>query len=347
MTEKAPSLKDIAEKAGCSVSVVSTVLNKSKGNVRVGKELRTSILNAAEALNYQPNYHAKALNSGRSQTLGLIMDASPGNRAFVGIEAGVQEAAQEAEYDLLMITGTKCERAGVRGERYVSERRLDAVICAASYNARLYKEQGGEKAVVVEGSVDPFPSVRLDAEPGMRAAAKHLAELGHTDVLYLGKAASRHIVLQERLDAFRSACKRNGIALDECFIPREEFFGEVDQHLEYNYEQLKTHLDLPEAATAVVCYNDTLAMALVDYLREQGMHIPQDMSIIGFDDVHATHCRPGLTTVSHMYREMGARAVEVALRMVEGESLANEVFHVPARLVVRGSTVAPQNRSKS
>jgi LacI family transcriptional regulator len=182
----------------------------------------------------------------------------------------------------------------------------------------------------------------------MTAAAEHLASLGHRHVAYIGRRNKEQIVLEERLVAFRAACEHCGMELSEKFLPPGRSYSEdVDRHVRDSYNQLARHLDLPASVTGVMCTNDTLALALIALLRERGVRIPEEMSVVGFDDLHASLSWPALTTVSHMFHELGAKAVEVAMELAEEDRPAARSVVVPAQLVVRKSTGTPDSRKRS
>jgi DNA-binding LacI/PurR family transcriptional regulator len=339
-----PSLREVAEAAGVSPTTVSLVLNGRADEMRIGQATRERVVKSAEQLGYRSNYHARALIEGRSYALGLVTNTPLQHRMWGTIAAGAHEAARKAGHDVIIVGKGENESAAARGVRYLRERRLDALICSGGAAPSVKVAANRKlKAVVIQGELPPFSSVRLDPAPGMWAAAEHLANLGHRHVAYVGKRAQRTIMLKPRLDAFRSACERLEIRLTEVFLPPEDrYHQELDWHVRYNYDQLSTHLDLPASVTGVMCHNDTVALSLISFLRDRGTRIPDEMSVIGFDDLHASLCWPALTTVSHMFHELGAKAIEVAMELAKDDRPAARSVVVPAQLVVRASCVAPR-----
>lgn len=332
-------MRDVADRAGVSISTVSFVLNGRADAMGIRRSTQDRVNRCAAAIGYRGNYHARALLRGRASALGLAMGSSLQHRMWGAIATGVEKAARAAGYDLLIVSGADGEAALDRGIRHLRERRLDALVCEGSAAGKRQTLKAGVRAVVVQGSAGPLPSVRLDPAPGLDAAVDHLAGLGHRHVACVGKRRGGRTLLADRVTALRESCARRGLLLTEIFLPAEEsYHDEIDWHLRYNHDALTRGLDLPDSVTGVFCYNDTLALALMALLRERGIRVPDDVSVIGFDDLHATLSLPALTTVSHMYRELGAKAVEVALALVDGAPRPAGPVLVPAQLVVRQST---------
>jgi LacI family transcriptional regulator len=189
-----------------------------------------------------------------------------------------------------------------------------------------------------------YPAVNLDAEPGIRAAVKHLAGLGHRRILWLGVQAPEEPWALSRLSAFREAASEVGVESTHYNVENPEvLYGKIEDQIERAVNELRDDLPPLRETTAVMCCNDTVALALCAVLRERGLQVPRDVSVIGFDDLLASFAVPAMTTVSHMLPQIGARAVELALEiMEEGREHPYEVeVKVPAELVVRRSTCEP------
>ena len=342
-----PTVRDVAKDAGVSPTTVSFVLNGRAQEMHIGEAATARVRESAAKLGYDRNYHARALRRGRSNVLGLVMNMPLHNRWWNMIAAGVQEAANAAASNLLIVGPTANRLARTTGEQCLREKQVDALVCIGGYNAPDPANAGNNpRAVVIYGDVAPYPWIAFDAAPGLEAAVAHLANLSHRSLAYLGKRDGRKIMLKHRLDAVRKAARQHKVDLQEVFVAAEErqYSQDFNYHLKHDYEQLRALPDSPGAATAVLCYNDTLAMALVNLMRERGVRVPEDLSVVGFDDMHATHCLPALTTVSHMLPELGAKGVEVALKLVEDAPLPSGKVEVAAELVVRESTAPPRRK---
>lgn len=341
------TLRDVAEMAGVSITTASFVMNGKGRRMGLGKSTSERVLRCARELGYEGNYHARSLRHGRSSTIGLAMSTSLQHRMWGTVAAGVDEAARGAGNDLLIVGQDGDEHAAVKGLGYLREKRIDALVCTGGTAYQLRDAPADADIVVVQGRDIGFPTVNLDPAPGMRAAAEHLAALGHTRVAYFGKKAGGRVQLEERLDVFRTACTERGMELATVMLSSEEsYHEEIEWHLHHCYDLIGGLTALP-AATAMMCYNDTMALALCAVLRDRGLRVPTDVSVVGFDDLHAAQGLPGLTTVSHMLRELGARAVKLALSFVEAEDPATRHDTVAAELIVRESTAPPPESARS
>lgn len=340
MSIRLPSLKDIAEKAGCSISAASIVLNNSKGNIGVGEELRTSILEAAETLGYRQNYHARALKTGRSFTFGVSLPP-PMAGDFFGreLERGIRKRISDLEYDLLVF-GRRDPHRAFDG---LIEKRIDGLVLSFPGNALTVNLEKRWPLVLIQRPAENgYPAVRLDPEPGLLQAAEHLAELGHRKVLYLGlHDENGKERTPERRSVFQTAAEKEGMSSEEIFITNwEKPDRDIEVRLDWYSREIEEKLVYSDDVTAVFCYNDFVGLALYHVLGKRGIRIPEDMSVIGFDNYSAGFAIPGLTTVSHMLPEIGAAAVDMLVEIIEKEQeYPYEVeVTVPAELVIKGST---------
>ena len=342
------TLRDVANRAGVSPTTASFVLGNKAHEIGICEATSDRVRRCAEELAYHGNYHARALLNGRSRAIGLILPTSLHHRKWGKVAAGVDEAAHTRGNDLVIISRTRDESAVARGLRYLSEKRIDTLICAGPLDQVVVDHSPNDgRVVTVLSGESPFPVMKLDANPGLEAAAAHLADLGHRDVVYLGKEQNGTVVLKERADSWRAACGRHGMRNTEITIPGETHYEpDVEWHLHYCYDHLVKIPPLDPTVTAVMCFNDTVALAFMTVLRERGVRVPQDISLIGFDNLHANTSLPGLTTVSHMFHKMGARAVDVALDLLDEKQVIPSSLVVRSELVLRGST-GPAHRDSA
>jgi LacI family transcriptional regulator len=264
------------------------------------------------------------------------------------IESGFTAEANEHGYEMLSLTAPDGEQAIRRAARYVQQGRIDgfAVFSGVPPDSRITDEIPPSVPLVhvwfYEGLL--YPVVTLDPAPGLEQAVSHLVDMGHKRLAWLGLQGPEGPGAPDRLQAVRDAAGTHGIEITERFIaPRQQALGHSASVF---YEKLSGKLDTLEEATAVLCYNDALAVGLCVALREAGLRVPEDVSVVGFDDVQAVHAVPRLTTVSHCFAEMGRAAVRHLDELIEsGEERSEEAILVPSRLVVREST-APAPRAR-
>jgi DNA-binding LacI/PurR family transcriptional regulator len=187
------------------------------------------------------------------------------------------------------------------------------------------------------------PVVTLDPAPGIVEAVVHLARLGHRKVAWIGAKAEDQVQVPDRLDAFRTAAQASGIRIVEHHLQIDRIPRRSRLTVQGFYQQLSGALGALRGTTAALCYNDMLAMALGAALRDRGIRPGRDYSLIGFDDTQALHALPPLTTVSHMFPEMGIAAVDLLEKMIdENRPRPSSVTRVASKLVIRQSTCPVQ-----
>jgi len=332
-----------------SPTTISFVLNGQAAQMKVSETTVQRVREAAERLGYRPSYHARTLTSGRCFTLGLALEDQSvlGHRFWGPVATGICEAAKKESYELLLIMGRSEETAFARGIRFLQEKRLDALLVlggaapGAAGDARL-------PIVIIQGNSDDYPTVLLNPAPGIDEAIRHLAQLGHRDILRIGRAQDGADSTPDRLNAFRRAVRSAGVTGREWIVESKLGYSpRLEDHIAEYRQVLASSLRLESGTTAILCYNDTMALALYSVLAERGLRIPDDISVIGFDDLHASHAIPALTTISHSLSEMGAKAVEIALSQL-GEKITRARSratskNVAAKLVIRQSTAVARS----
>jgi LacI family transcriptional regulator len=349
------TLTDVAKAAGVSVATASMVLNPSSKSGRVGAERSERVRAAAAKLGYVPNYHARAMQAGRAETLGFALDYGQagttshdepmGGEYFHHLTMGIEVRTHFVGYNLALIGPGVSERAIDRGVRQLQQRRLDALIVPAvlrSASLTQLVQRPLELPIVLVEHDGPstMPVVHYDEAEGVRRAVRHLAELGHRHLLWLGPQQDGHTRTRE--DLFDAALREFDLAGDSCrFIVPEPRYRRTSI-IDAATVALGQRLRSPRSFTGVVCYNDFTAVGAYAALLSAGVVIPQQVSVIGFDDFTAAYLHPRLTTISHMLVEMGQRAAELALELVGGSgALARLRGHrevlVP-QLVERAST---------
>jgi len=336
------TIHDVARQSGVSITTVSMVLNK--GSRPVSAESRRRVLEAARALNYTPNANARALVSRRTQAIGVVFGTNLTgltitNPYVSAVLQGVLDAATELEY-VVSLYSTPWRDAERDAAAFRNGRVDGVLIFAPVLGSDLVPGLAGlgvPLVVVSAPSGEPgVPWVDIDNRRGVRLAVEHLLALGHTRIAHLmGNIDQANVI--ERDDAFRAALSGAGVALPAAY--------RVDG--EYNHESgmKNAHclLSLPEPPTAIFAGNDVLALAALDAARERGLRVPEDLSVVGFDDIPAaTLVNPQLTTVRQPLTEIGARAMRRLVETIEGRAPEQMVYVLEPELVVRGTTAAPR-----
>lgn len=337
---RAPTLKDVARKAGVGVVTVSSVINGASTPTRVSDATRQRIIQAAAELRYHPNAMARGLRRRRVHIMGVLFDThSPfvisNNPHASGVLEGILTTGREAGYNCLVFT-TEWQNAEVSATLFRDQLTDGILVIAPRVGSDTVEGLATLDIPLVvvsaEARVKDVPWVDVDNALGARLAAEHLASLGHTRIAYLAGHETQWSV-RERHAAFWSRLAEFGIE------ERPEYRRVGTFSLSGSYKSAQYLLELPEPPTAIFATNDALAMAAMDAARVMGVSIPEELSIVGFDDVPmAVHVRPQLTTLRHPIREVGCIAIQLLLNRINGESIENPGVRLPPELIVRGST---------
>ncbi|NLF39507.1 LacI family transcriptional regulator [bacterium] len=334
--------RDIAAAAGVSVTTVSFVLAGRAEEMHLSRATVRRVEDAAARLGFTPNYHAQALSTGRARTLGLITGGERRvllHRFWSPVAAGVGVHASERGHNVLIMAdgvGSTSDNAA----EFLRQKRIDGLI-AFAYPSPPPLHVGPKAPVVIIGGRGwSHATVTLDDVAGIAAAMSHLVDLGHRDILYVGDTGCEANVSQRRARAFRAAGRRTGVRTRQLDLDRTHPADlSDDAFIQLYRDQLAATLKLPASTSAAICYNDNVAVAFCAVLGERGLRVPADISVIGFDDLHAASAIPPLTTVSHMLEEMGAAAVDLLLDMIERTKRPRDLVVTP-RLVIRASTAS-------
>jgi LacI family transcriptional regulator, repressor for deo operon, udp, cdd, tsx, nupC, and nupG len=301
---------------------------KSAG--RISAKTEQAVRQAAEELGYRPNMAARALRTGAARSVGLVVPDV--THPFFGLTMrGAQEAAYSAGYAVALVD--------VPLDRPL-EAPLEA-LRAGPADGFIYfsveppeRRPGGERIVVIEAEPEGVPWVALDTAGGTDAAMAHLIELGHRRIGQLGSRV-QYPTFQIRMARWRAALESVGVE------PVESLWAGAAFDFDDAAAAATRLLDVPDPPTAVVCDDDILAGGVYLAARDRGLRIPEDVSVVGFDDLpFARVLAPGLTTVRADARRLGAVAFEALLSVMAGEQVEGQTL--PVELVVRDSTAPPR-----
>lgn len=332
-----PTLHDVAARAGVHVATASRALN-AETRTMVKLDTAARVLAAATELGYQPNPIARGLKTNRSMSVGLVIPDLT-NPLFPPIVRGIEDFLMGEGYAPLLVNTDNSDEREALLVTALRRRQVDGMIFATARLehpaiARLAAEK--VPLVLVNRRLDhpELPSVISDDAAGVIFAVEHLIALGHTRIAHLagpqwtstGKA---------RLAAFRRVMKSH--SLDSGMVARARLWSEGEGARAMGGLMTK-HADL----TAVVAGNDLLALGCYDYMYQNSIVCPDDLSVVGFNDMQfVDKVRPGLTTVALPQYEIGARAAELLLERIRHPSTPVREVVLPVALVVRGSTAAP------
>ncbi|AFT76564.1 LacI family transcriptional regulator [Alteromonas sp. DY56-G5] len=328
-----PTIYQVAERAGVSLSTVSRVLN---GKASVNKVLKERVEKAVKELNYRPNSVARSLANNRTDSVGVLVPEL--NAPFFGdLMQAVESTLRAADKHVIISVGRNCLETEKDAVEFLISRNCDALIMhaeALSDEYLLELNQSKLPVALVNRQVEGLPEActSLDNEKGGYLATRHLLELGHKDIAYISGPTDK-CDASLRLEGHKRALSEAGLPIN----PQLIFNGD------YSEEDGKIGLlelmarDVP--FTALVCANDWMASGAISCARDLGMSLPHDLSVVGFDDVvFAHHVFPRLTTVSNPIAEMAEMSAKYILNKVYGQANNVQLYFEPS-LVVRESTV--------
>ncbi|HTP00208.1 MAG TPA: LacI family DNA-binding transcriptional regulator [Anaerolineales bacterium] len=323
------TIQDVAKTAGVSVSTVSRVLN---GKVDVASETQDRIRSVIDDLGYTTNLAARSMRSFRKNLVGLLMPdiAYP---FAIEVMKGVNQAIAESEFDLLVYTTGDVRKSGraLHEQKYVSlltNSITDGVIIVAPVAAEFATD-----APIV--SIDPvtsnpnYPAVHATNYRGALDAMEYLLGLGHRRIGFVSgrdelESANR------RLKGYQDALANAGIPMDEGLIASGDYTTETGAKC------ARQLLAVKHRPTAIFASNDQSAMGVYQVAADMGLRIPEDLSIVGFDNIMESKYM-GLTTVDQFISEMGSVATNMLIELIQGESLDSQTYQMKTQLVIRTS----------
>ena len=329
MTRRRPAarrtttLKDVAREAGVSIAAVSYSLN---GGGTIGEEVRLRVREVADRLGYRPNRSAQAVRTGRSMTLGLVLP-DLNNPYYPALARSFEHTAREAGYTTILIDTSGSVEEELEGIRELENHGVaGAIWCQTSDQLATSADEYAMPIVVVGAPGAAFDNVMADDVAGGRLAARHLLDHGHRDIgLLVGDAVPDD--KNDRRNAFVAAVGRRAKIRFELKTPYAiDLAGTVIETLSRR------------TVTAVMCGNDLIAIGVLRAARQLRIRVPEDLSVIGFDDIPwAAIVTPALTTINQPVAELATVALELLLDRLDRPDLPLRHRKVPVRLVERDS----------
>lgn len=332
------SIREVAEKAQVSVTTVSRVLNDSSS---VTDQTRRRVKRVIQELGYRPNPSARALRSNRTNLIALVIPELV-NPYFSAIAEGVQDAARQAKLQLILGACGNIEGAELQYLELLPHKQIDGLILStpahgADRRSKRRLEELGRKGYPIvslgqrfEETKRYFDAITTDTAVGTREAMLHLLESGHSRVAYFGAPSG---IAKTRLDTYRAVLNARGL-----FVEDDLIFS-TDLTLESGYRLAKKVFCQHRRPTAVLAVNDMVAIGVILAVQDEGLEVPKDVSVVGFDDIPmASIMRPHLSTVAQPKYELGQLAAERLIGRLDGSIRDFEQISLSTRLVVRDST---------
>lgn len=336
------TIKDVARLAQVSISTVSEILN---GKMAGTPETRARVEQAAKRLRYVPNVHARKLLTRRSENIAFYFSRISNfsshlisNPFYSAVLEGVDIGLDKGKFNLMFETIEEARGGRARPPRPLQEDNVDGMLLAGQFDKAFLEHVRKHKtpAVLIDNNYLDMDSVVTDNVAGARQAVEYLHGLGHRRIGFLCGQLDRPS-FQERMEGYRAALASLGLPYDQRLVAYADYPG--------GDEPSERLLSLARPPTALFAANDAIAIATMRHLIAKGVRIPKDLSLIGFDDIYyAKDLVPALTTIHVHKQEMGRRALERLLQIIESGSRVPEKIVLPTVLVARETCAEPGGR---
>ncbi len=328
----AASIKDVAREAGVSIATVSRVLNDVDV---VNEETKKKVQDAIKKLGYRPNIVARSLKTQKSRTIGIIIpDIS--NQFYPEIVRGAEDVANIYNYNIMLCNTDLDPEKEMEYLRVLKEKMVDGVIYMSNSLEPEIIElvKSLELPVTLVETTDrenTFPSVTIDNVKAAFEATEYLIKKGNKKVAYIGTYEDSVNAAAYRFSGYKEALSKNNMEFDKSLC----FFGGLKAH--DGHEGMNSILKNGDI-DAVFCASDEIAMGAINALRESGKKIPEEVDVIGFDDIYsASIFYPKLTTVVQPMYDMGSVGMRMLIKVINGAELVQHHFVLPHQIVERDS----------
>jgi LacI family transcriptional regulator len=335
-------IRDVAREANVSITTVSRALN---GYDDVNEETKKRIFKVVEQLRYAPNVNARSMGGIHQIVIALLISglSREDDSGFVfGMISGMHKVASEHNCESIILTTDTQSQSTMSYLQLCRQKNVDGVLISGLNNDDpYYKELMNSEipCVVVEGEFHSrnVSGLSIDNEMASYEAVRYLIELGHDKIGMMNGKASADVAIR-RQKGYRQALRNSGIDLDDSWIYDGQFLKEEA------YEQAKRMLSEHPDMSAVFCASDLMAIGVIEAIKEKGLRVPEDISVIGFDDIPlARYIEGGLTTIRQPFYDMTVKGVEALYQMVTNKRSYDHIY-APYEFVKR-KTVAAHDRS--
>ena len=345
--QRRSTIKDVAAEADVSISTVSLVMNERDG---VSPDTRERVLQTAERLGYVPTGAARQLVTRRTGNIGFVVREDHFTRSepfYTRVFLGTEFEARYHNQYVLLTTIPERYQPGTHTPRFLRERNIDGLLIAGKVDSTFLAEvrEMDVPMVLVDYYAEGASSVMIDNQGGAREAVEHLISRGHRQIAFLG-ADLQHPSLKERLDGYRLALAGADISVDPSLL-----FLTLDGKPERAIGVELGRAVVASDATAVFCVNDALALGVLDVARQRGVVVPDELAVVGFDDVPgASDAMPPLTTVRVFKEQLGELALRRLNDLLSEEperepryARSSQRIKISTELVVRYSSLRQPN----
>jgi LacI family transcriptional regulator len=331
------TIKEVAKEANVSISTVSRVLNKSGYTSEKTKE---KVFNAVKKLNYQGSLVAAAMKKKQTLTLGLIIPDIK-NIFYSDLTRTIEDRANSHGFNIFLCNTDNNLQKEAEYIHLLIAKGVDGIIFSSPEvddgNIEELKEKYPELPVVILGGKFPkliLNEIVVDNVDGAYKAMRHLLDLGHQDIAFIGGDLESYASI-ERHQGYKLALSERGIPINENYVIFDKFY------IDSGYKNAMTLLQKKDRPTAIFAVSDSVAVGVFKAARELNIRIPEDLSVVGFDDSqYAQILSPMLTTIRTPIKEMGQRAIEIMVKTIKEKQIIKETVLFYPTLIERESTMA-------
>lgn len=326
------TIKDVAKKAGVSISTVSRVINNSKP---VSSEIRQKVLQVIEELGYKPNEIARTLVTKKSFLIGVIV-TDLGDAYIAQLVRGIEEVGKMYDYDILLCSTYGDKNTELKFMQLLSRKQVEGIILISdSIDSEIDKQIKDFKIPFVYLNryfyTEDFPTVTIDSSEATYEMTNYLIKLGHENIAYVSSSQEEYSLELLKLDGYRKAISENeGL--------EEYIFYANGRSIDDGYEACRGIVEADKAITAIFCSHDELAIGALNYLYDNNIEVPEDMSVAGYGDIKtASMFRPRLTTIREPFYDIGAVAIRRIIKEIKNESMDKNTIFLPFQIQKRES----------
>ncbi len=326
--EYMPSIKDVAREAKVSIATVSRVYNNPEA---VSGKTKERVFSIAEKLGYTPNFLAQTL---RKSIVGTIIAIVPdvSNAFFIDMVGGIQDYAESRGYNVLMGRFNLNNFDIRKYVKLIKSKAADGIVMATGHNRHFkpVKEARNVPMVTIEEEFMGNPYIYVDNFEAIKKMVEYLASKGKRKMGFLGFKTE-----EERFEAFKDALKMYGLEYDKNMIKKGEEVGEAVYISAREY--IESLIEKNKIPDAIVCTSDVLAAGAIKWLIKNGLSVPEDVAVTGFDNIEVAELvYPGITTVEQPHKSMGREAARLLINKIEGHEIARKIVF-QTRIIVRES----------
>ena len=326
------SIKDVAKEAGVSIATVSRVLNDVDV---VNEDTKKKVKEAIEKLDSRPNIVARSLKTQKSRTVGIIIpDIS--NQFYPEIVRGAEDVANIYDYNIMLCNTDMDNQKEMEYLRVMKEKMVDGVMYMSnSLEPEILELVKNLKLPVVlvetTDEANTFPSVTIDNEKAALDGTEYLIKKGNKNIAYIGKSNKSNSASALRFKGYKEALQKNNLELNEKLC----YFGGLKA--EDGYNGIRSIINNGKI-DAVFCASDEIAMGVINGLREQGIEVPRDVDVMGFDNIYtASIFYPKLSTIEQPMYDMGSVGMRMLIKVIDKVKLDNSKYILPHEIVERDS----------